>query len=75
MSTELASDHVFHWICMIGVGGLSVLWFLYDSINLYRLRTADRRDPLVRDKHFGYVMGLVISTIGMVGALRYQGII
>jgi len=72
---NLVGDETFRWFSTFFVGGVSVVWFFYDAFNLWRARTADRKDPLVRDRHFGYVMGLVIATIGVIGSLRFQGVI
>lgn len=65
----------FGWFVTAFVAGISFGWFAYDARNLVVTRHLDRRDPLVRDKHFGYVMGLVISTIGIVGVLRFHAVI
>ena len=72
---NLVSDEAFRWVLTILVAGLSVAWFVYDARNLYRARGDDRRDPLVRDRHFGYVMGMIIAAIGIVGSLRFHGVI
>jgi hypothetical protein len=42
---------------------------------LARLRGANRRDPLVGDQRFGYAMGIIIGMIGVVGTLRYNGVL
>jgi hypothetical protein len=42
---------------------------------LARLRRTDRRDPLIRDQRFGYLIGIVIGVIGLVGTLRFNGIL
>jgi hypothetical protein len=72
---ELVSPTAFKWFLTILTGGLAGAWFIYDSINLIRTRDADRNDPVVRDKHFGYVVGLVIGVIGIVGCLRFHGVV
>ncbi len=66
------SDDVFRWILTGLTGGLAGTWLVYDAINLIRTRHADRRDPIVRDKHFGYVMGMVIGVIGVAGVLKHH---
>jgi hypothetical protein len=71
---NLMSDIAFKWFITFLTGGLAATWFVYDSINLLRLRGADRRDPLVRDKRFGYLMGLVIGAVGIIGCLRFHGV-
>lgn len=73
--TELVSEQVFRWVLTGLVGGLATSWLVYDSINLIRIRNADRSDPVVRDRRFGYLMGIVIGVIGVVGSLRYHGVL
>ena len=71
---NLMSDIAFKWFITFLTGGLAGSWFVYDTINLLRLRGADGRDPLVRDKRFGYLMGLVIGAVGIIGCLRFHGV-
>lgn len=73
--TELVSDQTFGWILTGLTGGLSATWLVYDSLNWVRLRNADRRDPVVRDKRFGYIMGITIGIIGIIGCLRYHNVL
>jgi len=68
------SDEAFRWSVTILTGGLAGTWLVYDTINLVRSRRADRRDPLVRDKRFGYVMGMLIGLVGIIGCLRFHGV-
>ena len=72
---KLVSADAFKWFLTALTGGLASAWFVYDAINLARTRNADRKDPVVRDKHFGYVMGMIIGVIGIVGCLRFHGVI
>ena len=72
---EILSDTAFRWILTALLGGVSAAWLVYDAINLWRLRGGDRSDPLVRDKLFGYALGIVIALIGVVGTLRYHGVV
>jgi hypothetical protein len=72
---NIVSDTAFTWILTALVGGVSGGWLIYDAINLWRLRGGDRSDPLVRDKLFGYALGIVIALIGVVGTLRYHGVV
>lgn len=60
------------WFVTVGTMALSVVWLVYDTRNLLRLRGADRKNPLVRDKLFGYVIGIITAIIGIVGVLRYH---
>jgi hypothetical protein len=70
-----ASDAVFRALLSIVTGGVAAAWIVHDAVLLLRLRGADRRDPLVADKWFGYLMGILIGTIGVVGTLRYNGVL
>jgi len=72
--TELVSDQAFRWILTGLVGGLATSWLVYDSINLIRIRNADRGDPVVRDKRFGYLIGIAIGAIGVIGCLKYHNV-
>ena len=60
------------WFVTIGTMTLSMAWLVYDTRNLLRLRGADRKNPLVRDKLFGYLIGIVTAIVGIVGVLRYH---
>lgn len=53
-------------------GALSGAWLIYDLRNLWRLRGADRSDPLVRDRRFGYVIGIITALVGLYGVARYH---
>lgn len=73
--TELMSPHAFKWFITIITGGLASAWFVYDTINLIRTRNLDRSDAVVRDRHFGYVMGIIMGIIGVVGCLRFHDVV
>lgn len=51
------------------------LWAGYDVVLLARLGRRGRGDPLVGDQRFGYVIGMVICALGIVGTLRYNGVL
>jgi hypothetical protein len=72
---ELVSDPVFRFLLSLIAGGVGGLWTIHDVVFLARLRGANRRDPLVRDQRFGYAMGIIIGMIGVVGTLRYNGVL
>jgi len=72
---NVMTDTQFEWFMTLAVGVLAGVWLVYDAINLARASRADGRDPIVRDKRFGYVVGLVIGVIGLVGVLRYRGVL
>jgi hypothetical protein len=72
---NIISDHAFHWFLMIVTGVVAGGWCVYDAISLVRSRNHDRRDPVVRDRQFGYVMGMVIGALGVIGVLMFHGVI
>jgi hypothetical protein len=74
MTTELVSQSVFAWFVTALTGGLAGAWFVYDIINLIRSRRADGRDPLIGDRRFGYVIGILIGLIGVLGCLRFHDV-
>ena len=75
MTEELVSRTAFEWFVTSVTGGVAGAWFVYDAINMIRLRRADRRDPLVRDRRFGYAMGMVIGLVGVVGCLHFHNVL
>jgi hypothetical protein len=64
------SPFAFHVFMTIVTGGVSAIWFAVDLRNLVRARRLDAT-PSVRDRKFGYSMGLVIATIGVVGSTLF----
>lgn len=72
---ELVSPTAFKWFLTIITGGVAGAWFVYDTINLIRTRTLDRSDPVVRDRHFGYLMGIIIGLAGVIGTLRFNDVL
>ncbi|MDX2090123.1 MAG: hypothetical protein SFX73_19855 [Kofleriaceae bacterium] len=74
MTTELVSSEVFRGFLSVMTAGVAGLWGTIDVIRFIRLRDADSRDPIVRDKRFGYVIGALVGVIGVVGTLRFNGV-
>ncbi len=72
---ELVSGPAFKVLLSVIAGGVGGLWAIHDIVFLARLRGADRRDPLIADQRFGYAMGIIIGLIGVVGTLRYNGVL
>jgi hypothetical protein len=71
----LVSDTTFRLLLSAITGGVAGVWIIHDLVLIARLRGADRRDPLVADKRFGYAMGIVIGMIGVIGTLRFNGVL
>jgi hypothetical protein len=73
----LLSDTAFRILLTVLTGGVAGLWLLHDAVCLVRLvrLREPRRDPLVGDKRFGYAMGVVIGMIGVIGTLRFNGVL
>lgn len=69
---NLVSDTAFNWIVSVMTGGVAAVWVVYDLRNMVKLRGADRSDPKVRDKRFGYAMGMVIGLVGVVGVMWHH---
>jgi hypothetical protein len=71
--TEL-SPGVFRLLLSLLVVGTAGFLLVADLVKLARLPSA-RRDPLLGDKRFGYVIGIVIGVIGFVGTARFNGLL
>lgn len=71
----LVSDGAFRFAISVITGGFSAVWTIHDLVLIARLRGGDRRDPLVADQRFGYVMGIAMGVIGIVGTLRFGGVL
>jgi len=71
----LVSDSTFGLLISLITGVVAGAWAIHDLVLLARLRGASGRDPLVADQRFGYVMGIVIGMIGVVGTLRFGGVL
>lgn len=70
MTAEPMTPDQFRWFITLITGGVSVIWFLSDARKLIRTGREDGANPSVRDRRFGYTMGLVIATIGIVGSAK-----
>jgi len=71
--TELVSPLVFKWFLTLFTGVIAGIWFVWDAIKLVRLPTGSA-DPVIRDKRFGYAIGVAIGAIGVIGCLKFQGV-
>ena len=72
--TELP-EGLFRLMLSLITGIVAAAWTVHDLVLIARLRGKDRRDPLVADQRFGYAMGIVIGIIGIVGTLRFNGVL
>jgi len=68
----LVPDGMFKLLISLITGVVAGAWTIHDLVLLARLRGANRRDSLVGDQRFGYVMGIVIGMIGVVGTLIFM---
>lgn len=75
MSDPIVSDVVFKWFITILTGSIAGAWFFYDAFKVVRLIKADKNDPTVHDKRFGYGIGIIIGFIGVWGCLRFHGVV
>jgi hypothetical protein len=68
----LMSDWAFRLFLSLITGGVAAFWVIHDLVLIARLRG---RGPLVADKRFGYAMGIVIGMLGVIGTLRFNGVL
>lgn len=74
--TELP-DGVFRILISLFTGGFAGAWLVHDLLFLARAarrRRNGRGDRLLADQMFGYVVGIAIGVIGLVGTLRFNGV-
>ncbi len=69
---NLVSANAFDWVLSGLTGIVAAVWFVYDANNLRRLHRADPEDPVTGDKRFGYVMGMLIGLVGVIGVLKHH---
>ena len=72
MSPTIVSVSAFDWALSAITGIVAAVWFVWDALKLVKLRGADGSDPVVRDKRFGYAMGVVIGAVGVTGVLYHH---
>ena len=72
---NLVSDHVFNWFLTIITGVFAGLWIVVDAWNVVKHRHEDGRDPLVGDRKFAYWIGIAVAGIGLIGTLRFNGVL
>ncbi len=72
---KFLSDGAFGAVISLLTAGVGAVWLVHELMLMNRLRGADIKDSLVRDKWFGYFIGIAIGVIGIVGTLRYNGVL
>jgi hypothetical protein len=75
VNDPIVSTAAFQWFLSGLTGIVAGAWFCYDGIRLVQLRRGDRGVATVRDKQFGYAMGMVIGALGVIGVLRFHGVL
>ena len=71
----LVPDSTFRLLISLITGVVAGAWTVHDLVLIVRLRGKGHRDPLVADQRFGYAMGILIGVIGIVGTLRFNGVL
>ena len=71
----IISASAFKWIITGMTGIVAGAYFFLDAYKLVRLMNADRRNPDVHDKRFGFGIGVLIGFIGVWGCLRFHGVV
>lgn len=71
---DLVSPTTYKWF-VTSISILLAAWAFYDIVKWLRLRGQDARDPLVRDKIWGYALGIGMGILTVVGVLRYHGVV
>jgi hypothetical protein len=74
VTTELVSDPVFRGFISAMTGGVAGFYGVVDAIRFARMCRADGRDPVVHDKRFGYAIGVAVGLVGVIGTLRFNGV-
>jgi len=68
---NIVSDEVFRWFLTLAVGVVAGIWFILDARALVRT-FGQPTTPHLSDRRFGYMMGILIGAVGVIGTLRYQ---
>lgn len=72
---KILSDEGFKLFLSVVTAGVGVVWTLNELRLMSRLRGKDRADKRVGDQWFGYAIGILIGVIGIVGTLRFNGVL
>ena len=60
----ITSVENFAWVPTIMIVCISLGWFIVDTVNLRRELAKDQRES---DRVFGYITGMVLGTLGIIG--------
>jgi hypothetical protein len=66
------SDTAFDWLVCGLTFGLAFPWIFFDARNLWKLRNADSSDPIIRDRRFGYIIGMCVGLAGTIGVVKHR---
>lgn len=68
----IVSETAFMWFVTAMVLGIGVGWAIRDALFLRRV-LGEKGDPAIRrDKIFGAIIGISLSVVGLIGAVRYH---
>jgi hypothetical protein len=71
----IMSEPAFRAVISVLTAGIGGLWVVHELVAINRLRGKGFADPLIRDQWFGYFIGIAIGVIGVVGTLRFNGVL
>lgn len=67
----IVSELHYLWFISVSVGLSAGYWLAVDAYRLSLALRGDRKDPAVRDRVVGSVIGLLIGFVGVSGVLHY----
>ena len=71
MSDEFASHASYIWFVSVVTGGAAAYWIGIDSYRLRKALAGDRKDPAIRDRIFGSIVGIMVGCVGVGGVLLH----
>jgi hypothetical protein len=74
VTDPIISPTAFKWVLTV-LTALGTIWVSLDWIYMARLRGKDMKDPVNRDKRFGYAIGMAIGVFTTTGILRFHGVV
>jgi len=69
---NIVSDEAFRWALTAITGIVAGGWGIYDTIRLIRSPRPD--SAVTRDRRFGYIVGISVGLIGVIGCFRFHGV-